>query len=136
MPTARRKPVLARIDQDVLRRTNTAKSSVFLDPDIFRVAVFDIETTGLKGDFDIILVAVVRPYGTREKAKSFHIDLHTPDLLKAERILLKQIVEELDTYDGLITYYGSMFDVPMLRTRMFYHGLSPFPKIKHLDMYF
>src|SRR2546430_7520909 len=39
-------------------------------------------------------------------------------------------------YDGLITYYGSMFDVPMLRTRMFYHGLSPFPKIKHLDMYF
>lgn len=32
--------------------------------------------------------------------------------------------------------HNTNYDVPMLRTRMLFHGIDPFPKLKHLDMYY
>lgn len=107
----------------------------FLNPEEFKVGVFDIETSGLTGDWDVVLCASMKTYG-KDKIDVFKIDLQELDMLKAERVLLQEINESIKQYDGIITYYGSMFDIPMIRTRSFAQGLIPPSKIKHLDMYF
>jgi len=130
------KPVFTKADIKILQKSKSARSDLFLDPDVYKVAVFDLETTGLKGDFDIVLAGVVKTYGIEEDPTPFVIDLSGKDMLKAERRVIRDITECLSLYDGIITYFGSRFDVPMLRTRAIYQGLKPLPKMKHLDMYF
>jgi uncharacterized protein YprB with RNaseH-like and TPR domain len=107
----------------------------FLNPEDFRVGVFDIETSGLFGNWDIVLCATLKTYGSFE-FQTFKIDLQELDMLKAEKVLLEEIANALNDCDGLITYYGSMFDIPMVRTRCYSHGITPPGKKKHLDTYF
>ena len=116
--------------------TKSASSSLFLDPDQMRVACFDIETSSLKSDFGVAVCAVVKTYGTRDKPLSFFVDLDEPDLLKAERNMLIKLNKTLNEYDGVITYFGNRFDIPFIRTRSLYHGITPLKKTKSLDLYF
>lgn len=58
--------------------------------------------------------------------------------LEAERDLLSALLEELRGYAWVITYYGTRFDAPFLRSRCLKHRL-PFPaygQIRHLDLYY
>ena len=108
---------------------------MFVNPESYKVGILDIETTGLKGDFDIILCAVLKQWG-KPNHIICKIDLTKKDLIKTEFKLINKIVDEVNKMDGVITYYGSRFDMPMIRTRCFYHGIAPPEKIKHLDMYY
>jgi uncharacterized protein YprB with RNaseH-like and TPR domain len=108
---------------------------IFLDPERTRVGVLDIESSGLAGDFDIVFCCTIKIFG-RDEIKTFRINLQQLDLLAAERKMLRELNKYIRGLDGLTTYYGARFDVPMLRTRMFSHGINPFPKIRHLDLYF
>lgn len=137
--------------------TKTTDSDLFLNPLVNRVLLLDIETTGFKGDFDAILCVVVKPFEKRgdayngkhklnpakKRPKIFSVDVRNPDLLSEERKMLLDVKNLIETggfdggrIDGLITYYGTGFDAPMLRTRMLYHHIRPIEKIPHLDMYY
>jgi uncharacterized protein YprB with RNaseH-like and TPR domain len=118
-----------------LEKTKSAKSQLFLNPNNYKVGLIDIETTGLKGDFDIILCGVIKTWGNN-KHKVHKINLNRRDLLSAEKRFLEKLISDINSYDGVIGYYSSGFDMPMIRTRCFYHGLKPPQKIKHLDMYY
>jgi uncharacterized protein YprB with RNaseH-like and TPR domain len=119
------------------RETKSSSSKLFLDPDEMRVACFDIESTGLRGDFGVVLCCVIKPFGSRSTRDVFSVDFDHHDLLCAEHDMLIDIRDCLQEYDGVTTYYGSKFDLPMLRTRMMYHGIKPnIPKMKHLDAYY
>lgn len=115
--------------------TKATDIDLFLNPAVTRVGVLDAETTGIKADFDIALVVVIKVYGTRER-KVFVIDIDRKNLLEAEKRMLKEVAAYMRTLDGIITYYGKGFDAPFLRTRMLAHGITPFDKTKHLDAYY
>jgi uncharacterized protein YprB with RNaseH-like and TPR domain len=114
---------------------NSRSIKLFLDPAQTRVAVLDIESTGLFGDFDLPLCVVIKTYGKNER-HVLSIDMNRRSLLDAEKKLLKEVQEVLDGYEGLITYYGTGFDVPFLRTRMLANGMEPLKKMMHLDGYY
>lgn len=117
------------------QNTKSASSDIFMDPESMRVALIDIEATGLRGDFGMILCAVIKPLGS-DSRYIFALDFDNPDLLDAEKNMLLKIKECLESFDGSCGYFSSRYDLPMLRTRMIYHGISPIPKHKHLDVYF
>ncbi len=115
--------------------TKSASSKLFFNPDEMNVGVFDIESTGLTGDFSCILCAVVKPYG-RGKEQVFKIDLDKRDMLEAEKDLLLEFLPVLTSFDGLAGYYSTRFDMPLIRTRCMFHGIPAPKKIKHFDAYF
>lgn len=93
------------------------------------IAFFDIEATGLRGDYNSVLVVSVQPY----KGKPISLPITQPGNDKA---VVNQARELLDQFDCWVTYYGKGFDVPMLNTRLLKWGLPPMPKKHHLDLYF
>lgn len=116
--------------------TKSASSKLFFNPNEMNIGVFDIESTGLTGDFSCILCAVVKPYGSRGKEQVFKIDLDKRDMLEAEKDLLLEFLPVLTSFDGLAGYYSTRFDMPLIRTRCMFHGIPAPKKIKHFDAYF
>jgi hypothetical protein len=94
-----------------------------------KICFFDIESTNLKGDYGTILVVSIKPYG--KKPKSF-----TVDTIGKDKKVVKAVIEEMSQYQIWTSFYGKMFDVPMINTRALVHGLNPLPKRPHLDIYF
>ena len=108
----------------------------FLDPNISRIGVLDIESSNLRADFAVAFCIVVKIWG-RDELKVFKIDIGKRDMLSAEKKMLKEFVHYMRGLDGVVTYYGVGFDVPFLRTRMIAHGLHGYiRKLRHLDVYF
>jgi uncharacterized protein YprB with RNaseH-like and TPR domain len=94
-----------------------------------KIASWDTESTGLRGDYDSILVISVKPYG--KKAVNFVVDQIGND----EKVV-KEAGDFLATFPCWITYYGKGFDVKMLNTRRLRHGIQPVRKRHHIDMYY
>lgn len=93
------------------------------------ICFFDIESTGLRGDYGTVLVATVRPYRGR------------PTTLRVEQIgndqrLVRDLSDLLDSFDCWVSYYGKGFDKPMVNTRLLRHGRDPLPAKHHIDLYF
>lgn len=105
--------------KDFLRLVEKAKTLVF----------FDIEATGLKGDYNSILVVSVKPYGL--KPESFSV-LQVGN----DKRVVREAKERLEAADCWVGYYSKGFDIPMLNTRLLRWGLPPIEKRPHLDLYF
>lgn len=91
------------------------------------LAFVDIEASNLKADFGTVVVVSIKPYGL--KPKTFWAK---PGRDKA---LMKEVAAELKKYPVWITFYGKMFDVPFMNSRLLVNGLAPLPKHHHVDMY-
>jgi len=63
-----------------------------------------------------------------------------PDLLagKFDRSLCKQFLDDATQFERIVTYYGSRYDVPFLRTRCLTHELDfpAFGSVFHTDAYY
>lgn len=94
-----------------------------------RICFFDIEATGLRGDYNSVLVVSVRPFDG--EAKSFVVDRPGLDFK-----VMKAAKAELEKYDAWVSYYGKGFDIPMLNTRLLRWRLEPIEKRHHIDLYF
>ena len=105
--------------QDFLRLAEASNSICF----------FDIEATGLRGDYNSILVASVKPY--KGKAETVTIQQAGND-----KAVVRKTKEILESYDCWVTYYGKGFDIPMINTRLLKWGYPPVVKKLHLDMYY
>lgn len=57
---------------------------------------------------------------------------------KYDKPLCEQFLRDLNSFDRLVTYYGSRYDVPFLRTRCLTHGLDfpPIGSLFHSDLYY
>ena len=93
-----------------------------------KLATFDIEATGLKGDYNGVLVVSVKPFGQKPISLTCTKPGDDKKLVADARDLLSQ-------YSIWVSYYGKMFDEKMLNTRLFYHGLKSMPSTLHLDLY-
>lgn len=133
------------LDRDALYRADLRRDGIepkasskdaFLDPSLSRVGVLDIESSNLRADFAVTFCVVIKIFG-RDELKVFKMDIRPRDMLASEKKMLKELVHYMRTLDGIVTYYGTGFDIPFLRTRMISHGLTGYiRKIRHLDLYY
>jgi uncharacterized protein YprB with RNaseH-like and TPR domain len=105
--------------QDFLRLVEESKSLVF----------FDIESTGLKGDYGSALVISVKHFGS--PPISFVVSQVGHD-----QKIVKEARDYMGDQDCWVSYYGKGFDIPFLNTRLLRWGLEPMPSKPHIDMYF
>ena len=108
-----------------------------------RVGYIDIEMTQLKADFGIMLSWAIKTKGKSEifcdviKKEDFRRKLDTHHYIFDYRIT-KSLIEKMQHYEWLISYYGTAFDLPTIRTRALFWKL-PYPgygQIKHKDLYY
>lgn len=58
--------------------------------------------------------------------------------LKEEKRIVGTLIKAMTKVDEVVTYYGTRFDIPFIRTRALYHDLD-FPQymsLGHLDLYY
>lgn len=57
---------------------------------------------------------------------------------KYDKRLCQQFLEDINEFDRLVTYYGTGFDIPFLRTRCLTWGLGfpPMGSVFHTDLYY
>jgi hypothetical protein len=93
------------------------------------LVTFDIEATGLNGDYNSVICVSLKPYG--KKPYTFKIDKPGGD-----RSVVRAAKEALEAADCWVGYYSKMFDIRMLNTRLLRYGIKPIEKRPHIDMYF
>jgi len=89
----------------------------------------DIESTGLRGDYNSALVVSIRP--VYKAARAFVVEKPGRD-----RAMLKAVKAALEAGDCWVTYYGKGFDIKMLNTRLLRWGIPPIEPRPHLDLYY
>lgn len=109
-----------------------------LEPQVFldmveqtkKLCFFDLESTGLGGDYNSVLVVAVKPFGAAPIVRTCKEPGN-------DEALVKWAAEELGKYECWVSYYGRGFDVKMLRSRMLDAGMrTDLPYKHHIDMYF
>ena len=90
-----------------------------------RVAVFDIETTGLNASFGRVLTAAIQFYGPDEMVTFRADDYKDWKLGKRsdDREIVSDILAALEKADIVIAHNGVGFDMAFLRTRAIMHEL-------------
>lgn len=94
-----------------------------------KLAVWDSEASGLKGDYNSLLCVSVKPFG--KDPITFAVKQPGNDQKVA-----REAAEFLSQFNVWVTYYGKGYDVPMLQTRLLKWGLPRLEKKPHLDVYF
>lgn len=91
------------------------------------LAFVDIECANLNADFGTIVVVSIKPYK------------EAPVTFKArpgrDKKLLKSVTEVMEEYPLWCTFYGKLFDIPFINSRLLVNGMPPLPKHHHIDMY-
>ena len=97
-----------------------------------RCLFFDIETTGLSSRFhQVYLIGATYPEG-----EDWHFIQWFADTAESERDVLKDFTSFLMSFDTLVHFNGDTFDIPFLKGRMAFYGLSdPFPLFTSVDLF-
>jgi uncharacterized protein YprB with RNaseH-like and TPR domain len=101
------------------------------------IGYLDIESTGFSANIDVMLSWCIKGRGEKKVAGA----MITRDELmsgKSDKRITKELVDEMNKYDVIMTYYGTRFDIPFIRTRALFHGLD-FPLYRqksHKDLYY
>jgi len=102
----------------------------------YRIGYLDIEVDNLKANFGTLLSwAIKEKDGDTVYAAITKEELFSGEL---DKRLTASVVEELQKYKIIVTYYGSKMDIPYIRTKALYYGL-PFPgygDIYSWDLYY
>jgi uncharacterized protein YprB with RNaseH-like and TPR domain len=102
-----------------------------------KIGYFDIEAGGLKANFDYMLTYAIK---TRNK-EEYHTGIIQKKNIQNytfDKDLLKQLIKDLYKYDIIMTYYGTRYDIPFIRTRAMSWNLDfpVFGEVKHKDVYY
>lgn len=101
-----------------------------------KLAIVDIETTSLKADTGFLLCAGVMPLDGEPNV----LELRKLGLNSARYTVDKRLVvalrDEMEKYDGWITWNGLLFDLPYINDRLMICGQRPLEKrfARGLDM--
>jgi uncharacterized protein YprB with RNaseH-like and TPR domain len=101
-------------------------------PEAPKLVYLDTETTGLAGRTGIcaFLIGVGLLEGSRFTVHQYFLRDY-PE----EKAILAALADRLADYDGLVTFNGKTFDVPLLETRYALSCIkSPFSRLVHLDL--
>jgi len=103
----------------------------------FKEGYLDIETTGFEANYHHILTYVIKVKGEK---KYYTAQITKKDLDSGifDKRVCEQLVKDLAEFDVIYTYYGTGFDIPFMRSRCLYWGIT-FPEfgvLKHKDLYY
>lgn len=101
-----------------------------------RIGFLDIEATGLKANFGFML-----SWAIKERNGPTKSDVITSDEMMSrvfDKRITKSLLDEILKYDVVVTYYGTGFDIPFIRSRAFKHNIPfiPLGKVSHWDLYY
>jgi uncharacterized protein YprB with RNaseH-like and TPR domain len=102
-----------------------------------RLAFFDIEASNLDADYGIMLSWAIKP----SDSKIVIGDVLTPEDVRKgheDKRIVQTCIDALNTFDRVVTYYGTGFDLPFLRARALIVGVDfpSFGTLKHKDVYY
>jgi len=102
-----------------------------------KIGFLDIESGGLNANWDYMLTWCIKTAGKEEYKYGVIKQKEIFDYSFDKRII-KELIEALKKYDMIITYYGTNFDIPFIRTRAMSHKLKflGFGSIQHKDVYY
>ena len=94
----------------------------------------DIETTGLSRKKNMIyLIGVLHPV---ENSGEWLLKQYFANSMDKEKELLQEFVDDISSYDNIITYNGDSFDIPFINHRLDHYGIDSFiDKSKSFDLY-
>ena len=103
-----------------------------------KTCILDIENFGRESaPWSVILCWGIKEYG-KDNIKQGYLtksDLKHKDL---DKRLVKECVDELRQYKVIITYCGTRWDIPILRSKALHYGID-FPEYgsaRHIDLYY
>lgn len=102
-----------------------------------RIGYLDIETTNLDANWGVCVCYCIKVHD-KDKIYSRVI---TPKELRGKHLdkeLCQQFLKDIQNFDKIVTYYGTRFDVPYIRTRCLINRLD-FPEygqLFHKDIYY
>jgi len=90
-----------------------------------RIGCADIEATNLKGDFGYMLCYCIQDYYSN-KVYAGRITRKAQQSMEQDKDLVQKFLKDVQRFDILYFHYGedNRFDVPFIRTRMFFNGLE------------
>lgn len=91
------------------------------------LAFVDIEAANLNADFGTIVTVSVKPY----KGKPWTVYCRPGK----DKKLVKEVAAEMSKYPVWCTFYGKLFDIPFINSRLLVNNLPPLPKHHHIDLY-
>lgn len=99
-------------------------------------AVVDIETTDLKADKGFILCVGVKPLDRPPRIFQLKDLAVSSPRYTIDRRLVMQLRDEMEQYDGWVTWNGLLFDLPFINDRLMISGERPLEKrfARGLDM--
>jgi uncharacterized protein len=119
-----------------LSTTPLVPLELFMDgarlPEAPKLLYLDTETTGLAGGTGTcaFLIGVGAVEGPRFVVRQYFLRDY-PE----EKAILAALASMLEGYDGLVTFNGKTFDIPLLETRYALARMkSPFGRLVHLDL--
>lgn len=102
-----------------------------------KIGYFDIESGGLNANFDYMLTWCIK---TRDKEEYYEGVISQKEILEYtfDKGIIKELILALKNYDTIVTYYGTKFDIPFIRTRAMSHKVPflSFGSIQHKDVYY
>ncbi len=107
------------------------------NPEYGNIGFLDIETSNLKANMGIIYSYCIKD-GKSDEVLSRVItkkELFSDDMDKA---VVTSLVSDIRKFDILVTYYGTRFDIPFIRTRAVHHGMDypAYGENIHIDLYY
>lgn len=99
-----------------------------------KICCFDIESTGLDGDWNNILCVSWKWVG-KPKVHTVAVTDYPSFQSRPweDKALVRDAASALSEADMWVTWYGERFDERMINTRLLHYGLPPLPKIPHWD---
>jgi len=101
-------------------------------PPVSRLGFFDTETTGLSGGTGTyVFLAGLGSFAEN----GFHLRQYFLSSLESERAMLSVLAQDLASLEGIVTYNGRTFDMPLLETRTTLARLPmPWKDRPHFDL--
>jgi uncharacterized protein YprB with RNaseH-like and TPR domain len=102
-----------------------------------RIGYFDIEASNLDANWGFVLSWCIK-YRDEDKIVSDIISQEEIYNMTFDKRVMKTLIEELENVDILVTYYGTGFDIPYIRTRalLWDYEFPEFGSIYHWDLYY
>jgi len=102
----------------------------------YKIGYLDIETSGLIGEKDYILTWCIKEKGG--EIFSDKITKRDISTYRLDKRIVKTLIDKLCEFRIIVTYYGTKFDIPFLRTRALKFGIA-FPAYGNIytwDLYY
>jgi len=104
----------------------------------YKIGYFDLETDGIKTDFGTALTWCIKEKGGKI-ASGVITKKELFTTIDVDKRLLQDLADELAKYKIIVTYFGTRFDVPFVRTKCMRYGIKgvfEYGNTYHFDLFY